>query len=205
MTRHSEGASSSQSASSAVPSRLLLNCFPPFTFQVPTATHTGLKFVNSDWRSDMALRILGVTIGDTERACLSHPKTHAFPLTPPETQPGLLPERDAEAIHRNQWPGLMRMRLKPTTSRAPPCGPSATTSPPHPSPSTATRALTSGHRDTHPPRSRHDPTEVHQQAPCNFPHGTSALTPTLHSPSSSPSTSNGLWYPQTQAFKKSLL
>lgn len=63
MTRQSEGASSSQSASSAVPSRLLLNCFPPFTFQVPTATRTGLKFVNSDWRSDMALRILGVTIG----------------------------------------------------------------------------------------------------------------------------------------------
>lgn len=62
VTPESAGASSNQSANSAVPSRLLLNCFPPFTFQVPTATRTGLKFVNSDWRSDMARRILGVTV-----------------------------------------------------------------------------------------------------------------------------------------------
>lgn len=69
----SVGESSSQSASSAVPRRLLLNCFPPFTFQVPMAIRIRLKLVNSDWRSDIALRIRGVTTGRHTRHVGLHP------------------------------------------------------------------------------------------------------------------------------------
>lgn len=65
------GESSSQWASSAVPRRLLRNCLPPFTFQVPVAMRIRLKVVNSDWRSAMALRILGVTARRQERARVS--------------------------------------------------------------------------------------------------------------------------------------
>lgn len=66
-TPESLGESSSQSVSSLVPRMLLRNCFPPFTFQVPVATRTRLKLVNSNWRSDMAFKILGVTDEREER------------------------------------------------------------------------------------------------------------------------------------------
>lgn len=71
-TPESLGESSSQSVNSLVPRMLLRNCFPPFTFHVPVATRTRLKLVNSNWRSDMAFKILGVTDrrGETERRCV---------------------------------------------------------------------------------------------------------------------------------------
>lgn len=71
-TPESLGESSSQSVSSLVPRMLLRNCFPPFTFQVPVATRTRLELVNSNWRSDMAFKILGVTDrrGQREKWCV---------------------------------------------------------------------------------------------------------------------------------------
>lgn len=71
-TPESLGESSSQSVNSLVPRMLLRNCFPPFTFHVPVATRTRLKLVNSNWRSDMAFKMLGVTNrrGETERRCV---------------------------------------------------------------------------------------------------------------------------------------
>ena len=159
-TRHNEGASSSQSASSAVPSRLLLNCFPPFTFQVPTATRTGLKFVNSDWRSDMALRILGVTIGGHIKGLsgctpiLMHfPRTPRNPARPaagegrrghPQGPVAVLYEDEAKSHHEQSASLRSFCRKEPST----------------PFPCRATWAVTSGHRDAHPPRSLHDPTGI---------------------------------------------
>lgn len=52
------------------------------TFQVPAATRTGLKFVNSDWRSGIQDGSLwGAQKG---HLCL-HPKPHAFPPHPRNT------------------------------------------------------------------------------------------------------------------------
>lgn len=100
-TPASPGESSSQSASSAVPSRLVLNCFPPFTFQVPTATWIRLKCVNSDWRSAMARRTLGVTERRQRRARLSASAPRASPPTPPKHGWGLCQHREG----RRRAPG----------------------------------------------------------------------------------------------------
>lgn len=107
VTPASPGESSSQSASSAVPSRLLLNCFPPFTFQVPTATWIRLKCVNSDWRSDMARRTLGVTERRQRRAQLSA----STPRGSPQNTNG-----DSVSTGRNGGGGLV-LRIRAVVRR----------------------------------------------------------------------------------------